>query len=298
MTGLRFGASPLLWNHDHLLDLTSEVPYEVVLDEIAQAGYQGTELGRGFPRDPAVLGPALSARGLALAGVGYVPGLTEGQGVAAALNSVNSLLDFLSALGCSTLIIAEPVAPERAAVAGRVNEVGGRALRDDQWQNLAHGLNELGARCRGRGISLAFHPHVGTYIETPLEVKQLMNMTDSDLVGLCLDTGHYAYGGGDPAEVVATYRWRLRHVQLKDMDLTIKQACTAAGLSFKEALRRHVFCELGTGSVDLAGVAASLLSDGYAGWVVAEQDTSALTPLAAASANRRAMDTLLAKPDR
>ena len=36
------------------------------------------------------------------------------------------------------------------------------------------------------------------------------------LVGLCLDSGHFRYGGADPAQRVRDYRSVLQHVHLKD----------------------------------------------------------------------------------
>ena len=41
-----------------------------------------------------------------------------------------------------------------------------------------------------------FHHHAGGYVETPDEVRYLLEETDPDLIGLVLDTGHYAFGGG------------------------------------------------------------------------------------------------------
>ncbi|MFN3431306.1 MAG: TIM barrel protein, partial [Candidatus Sericytochromatia bacterium] len=200
---IRFGTVPITWNNDDVPDLTTPaVPYETVLDEIAQAGFVGTELGSNYPRDPEVLNLALAARGLTLSGAYYCPGLTDPAQVETAFGTVNDFLDFLAAVGCQTLIAAEPVVPSRSKVAGRVGVGAAPGLSEGQWETLADALNELGLRCNQRGIQLAFHNHAGTYVETPLELKRLMNLTDPTLVGLCLDTGHYTFGGGDAADAV------------------------------------------------------------------------------------------------
>lgn len=289
---MRFATVPILWNNDDVPGPTPAIAWETVLDEIAAAGFAGTELGTNFPHDAAVLGPALASRGLSLAAAYYAPGLIEGVGIAAALNQVNELLDLLVALDCRTLIVAEPLVPERARMAGRVTAQGGRSLSDDQWENLAEGLNELGARCQKRGLELALHPNAGTFIETPMEIKKVLNLTDSTLVGLCLDTGHIAYGGGNPVDLLNTYARRVRHVHLKDLDRAVYDAITRAGLGLHEALRRRVFCEVGQGAVDMAAIVSLLQDAGYEGWIVAEQDTCVSTPLAAARANRAALDRL------
>lgn len=292
---LRYGTVPILWNNDDVPELTPPVPYEQVLAEIELAGFAGTELGTNYPRDAQVLKQALHARGLVLSGAYYCPGLTDGERVAHALNEVNAFLDFLAEVGCAALIVAEPVVPERSRVAGRVNEAGARTLRDDEWENLAGALDELGERCKQRGLFLAFHNHAGTFVETPTELKKLLNLTDPALVGLCLDTGHYTYGGGDPVQAIDTYRNRLKYVHLKDLDLAVKDTCVRHGLDFKEALRRRVFTELARGGANLHDVASKLLEIGYEGWVVAEQDTSKLPPLEAARENRQALSILFEK---
>jgi inosose dehydratase len=287
---IRFGTVPMLWNNEDVPDVTGAVHFEQVLDEIAQAGYEGTELGASYPRNPDLLKAALSARNLTLSAAYYCPGLTDPQEAEAALDQVDGFLDFLAAVGAQTLVVAEPLSKARAAVAGRVRMGDAPTLSDDNWQTLADSLNQLGARCAARGMNLAFHNHVGTYIETANELKKLLNLTDPRLVGLCLDTGHYAYAGGNPLEVLETYLLRLRLVHLKDLDARVLGGVIAQRLNFTEALRRRVFTELGKGSVPVAQIANFLQAQGWSGWVVADQDTSFLTPLEAAKANRQALD--------
>jgi inosose dehydratase len=293
---IRFGTVPILWNNDDVPDLTPAVPYETVLDEIADAGFVGTELGSNYPREAPVLKAALDARGLTLSGAYYCPGLTDPTQVEAAFGEVDGFLDFLQAVGCQTLIVAEPVVPIRSKVAGRVGVGSAASLSDAQWETLADALNELGLRCATRGLQLAFHNHAGTYVETPLEVKRLMNLTDSKLVGLCLDTGHYTFGGGDALEAVDTYMFRLRYLHLKDLDAAVKSAVTSQGQTFMDALHKRVFTELGNGCVDVRAIADKLQAAGWDGWVVAEQDTSFQAPLVSAKANRAALDSLFATP--
>jgi inosose dehydratase len=289
---MRFGTVPILWANDDVPELSANPPYQEILGAIQRAGFEATELGSSYPRDPEVLKRELAAHGLTLSGAYYCPGLAEPEQVAAALAEVDGFLDFLQAAGCQYLVAAEPLVKQRSAIAGRVHEVGGVQLSDAQWETLSGALNELGARCQQRGLQLVFHNHAGTWVETPLELKRLMNQTDPALVGLCLDTGHYTFGGGNAVEAVDQYWRRLRYVHLKDLDPKAKAAVTSGGHNFLEALRRRVFPELGKGCVDLAGVAERLAAHGYDGWVVAEQDTTNLEPCDAAKANRATLDRL------
>lgn len=293
---IRFGTVPILWNNDDVPDLTEpETPFETVLDEIAAAGFVGTELGSNYPRNPEALKAALDARGLTLTGAYYCPGLVDPASVEAAFAEVDGFLDFLASVGCRTLIAAEPVVPARSKVAGRAVKGLGPTLSDAQWQTLADALNELGLRCNQRNIQLAFHNHAGTYVETPLELRKLMNMTDPKLVGLCLDTGHYTFGGGNAAEAVDTYMLRLRYLHLKDLDAPVKEEVVHHDFTFMDALRKRVFCELGTGSVNVEAIADKLVTAAWDGWVVAEQDTTHRLPLQSAQANHQALVELFGR---
>ncbi len=55
---LRWGVSPLCWTNDVLEDLGGDIPLDTCLREAREAGYQGIELGRKFPRQAATPGPA------------------------------------------------------------------------------------------------------------------------------------------------------------------------------------------------------------------------------------------------
>ncbi len=61
---LRWGVSPLCWTNDVLEDLGGDIPLDTCLREAREAGYQGIELGRKFPRQAATPGPLLAAADL------------------------------------------------------------------------------------------------------------------------------------------------------------------------------------------------------------------------------------------
>lgn len=67
---MRPGVSPLSWTNDVLEDFGADIALETCLRQAAQAGYQGIELGRKFPRTVAALTPLLQAVGLQLASAG------------------------------------------------------------------------------------------------------------------------------------------------------------------------------------------------------------------------------------
>ena len=116
------------------------------------------------------------------------------------------------------------------------------------------------------------HPHAGTYLETDAEIDAMVNALDPSLVGLCLDTGHFRYGGANPAQRILDYRSVLQHVHIKDCHTQILDDVKAEGKDLYAALVRGVFCELGDGDSGIDEVVVALREVGYEGWLVIEQD--------------------------
>jgi len=259
-------------------DLEGEAAgYAQVLDEIAATGYTGTELGDwGFmPTDPAVLRAELDQRGLALLAA-FVPvaladRATHADGEAVAVRTARLLRD-TAGEGCF-IVLADNngSVPERTQNAGRITPQMG--LSDAQWEVFAEGANRIARAVRAQtGLRTVFHHHCAGYVETPAEVARLMALTDPQALGLCLDTGHIMFGGGDPLELLRAHQERIWHVHFKDFDPAVAAQARAESLNYFGAIRRGVFCELGRGAVDFPAMRDALTGMGYDGWIVVEQD--------------------------
>ena len=222
---------------------------EEVLDAIAAAGYEGTELGPlGYLGRDAELRDRLASRGLALAGA-FVE-LRFGDRDYSALEDTLDVLEGFD---------AKPVLCDRGPRGGDVGFAGVQAAAE-----LA----------RSRGFEPVFHHHMGTRVQTPSEIERLLEGTD---VGLLLDTGHLTAAGGDPVAGLRAWRDRVHHLHVKDVRLEVLRT---AG-EWDEAWRAGAFCELGAGDVDLGGFLAEL--EDYSGWLVVEQDWVPLPGEAAAA---------------
>jgi inosose dehydratase len=122
------------------------------------------------------------------------------------------------------------------------------------------------------GLRSAFHPHSGIWIETQEETERLLRLTDPALVGVCFDTGHYRFGGGDPVAALRRFADRLWHVHFKDQDPRVAARSRAEGWNYDRSIAEGIFCELGQGDVDFPGALKALQEIGYDGWIVVEQD--------------------------
>ncbi len=272
-TAMKLGTAPISWGVCELPGWGEMLPYERVLDEMAELGYTGTELGPwGYlPKDAAVLGKALRQRKLALAGAFCPVALHDparyDEQFAYAMDTSRLLAD----LGAPVLVLAEAGDGEREKIAGRVGP-SDRTFTDEEWKRFADGANEIARRAKDMGLVTAFHPHAGTYVETPRETSELLRRTDPSLVGLCLDTGHYFYGGGDPLALLREDPARVWHVHLKDVHRDRYQRALARKLDFTEAVGEDVFAPVGQGAVDMAGFLTTLRGSGFDGWLIVEQD--------------------------
>lgn len=270
---IKVGNAPVSWGVMEVAGWGEQIPYSKVLDEITAAGYAGTELGPYgyFPSDSKELAAELSARALQLV-AGFVPvPLAHPERHEAGYQDAMKVAQLLAQTGARLIVLADEMSEERMAVSGRVDE-SGDGMNDSQWDSAAQILTRIAAACRELGLSAVFHHHAGTFVETPKEVARLCDSVDADLLGLCLDTGHYFFGGGDPVEAVRLYGARIRHLHLKDVQLPVLTAARRDEFGFLEAVRRGVFCELGKGAVDLKKVVQDMTAGGYSEWAIVEQD--------------------------
>jgi inosose dehydratase len=296
---MRIGNAPVSWGIFEIVGLSSDFPFQQVMDEIAEAGYEGTELGPWdyYPTDPTALKAELEARGLALASAFCPVDATRPDAYAAAEATALATADLLQKLGVRELILADPFRPERAVVAGRAGVAD--ELAPAACHAQAEALNRLGARLAERGMSAVFHHHAATYVETPAEIDRLLSFTDPALVGLCLDTGHAVYGGADPVELLRRWRERVRYVHLKDVDPAALSRARESRLDYNLGVRSGVFCPLGEGCVDFPSVFDQLRQIRYEGWLIVEQDViadesgHALPPLEAAKVSRAFLKRLV-----
>lgn len=270
---IRLGNAPVSWGV-YEADRPNP-PYAVVLDGIARAGYEGTELGPyGYlPTDPEALERELRARSLSLGSSFVALPLDDEAARPHAVEHALKVARLLASQGVGKLIVADDEDPARARIAGRVPENGGAGWSDAQWRTATETLDALGRALREQmAMRLVVHHHAGTFIETPAEIERLLAGTDPDLVGLLLDTGHATYGGGDPVALLQRHGERVRYVHLKDVAAAELERVRTSDIAMDEAWRRGVFCPIGDGVVDFARLVEALRALDYAGWAIVEQD--------------------------
>lgn len=248
--------------------------YQLMLDEMVEAGYTGTELGPYgfFPTDPAVLQPQLDKRRLKLLG-SFVPvKMTDPAAGGAVIERIRKVGQLLATLKAPFLVLADDQSPERNAYAGRANDPRCPVLTSAQWKHVGNIVADAEKVAQEFGLDLVFHPHIATYVETPEECEKLFDATAHTKMGLCLDTGHCLYGHGDPVKETDKYKSVLRLVHLKDCDNKILEKSRSNKWTFEEAIENKVFTIIGQGNIDFPAFFRTLLKNDYSGWSVIEQD--------------------------
>ncbi len=279
---LRVGNAPCSWGTLEFEEAQGEqIGYSRMLDELAETGYKGAELGDwGYmPTDPAALRAELEARGLVMLGA-FVPVALKHRsahepGIATAVRTAR-LLAAVAAEPMPYLVLADDNGTDsgRTLNAGRITpELG---LTAAEWRIFAAGANAVArAVLEETGLRTVFHHHCAGYVETPAEIERFLELTNPKLVGLVFDTGHYAYGAGgecDVAAALARLQDRVWYVHFKDCDPEVARRARAESWDYFQALRHGLFCELGKGCVNFPAVLRRLAERDYGGYVLVEQD--------------------------
>ncbi|HOZ45349.1 MAG TPA: TIM barrel protein [Candidatus Hydrogenedentes bacterium] len=281
MAGIRVGNAPCSWGSLEFDGLEGEaIGYAQMLDELAETGYAGTELGDwGFmPTDAGALRAELDTRGLTMLGAFVPVALKYREAHAPGADAAVKVARLLAAVAGDPkpfLVLADDngTVPQRTENAGRVTPE--MALTDAEWRVFGEGVDAVARRVFDEtGLLTVFHHHCAGYVETPDEIQRLLDRTNPDRVSLVFDTGHYVFGagGGNAMDGLRRFAGRVRYVHFKDCSPEIAQRARQENWDYFASVRHGVFCELGKGSVDFPSVVGWLRGHAYDGFICVEQD--------------------------
>ena len=267
---VKIGINPISWSNDDLPWLGGETPLEVALSEGKAIGYQGFELGNKFPRETAALRSVLAKHGLELVS-GWYSGELARRSVEEEIAAVGPHLKLLADNGATVMVYGEVADSIQGSPVPLYKRP--RFSRDEQWRAYAGKLTAFAKHTRVHGVRLAYHHHMGAYVETPADVDRLMELV-GDEVGLLFDSGHMTFAGGDAVAMLAKHVKRVCHVHCKDARPQVIKLARNRNWSFLEAVINGAFTVPGDGAVDFAALLRLLRDNGYRGWLVveAEQD--------------------------
>jgi len=257
----RIAGAPISWGVCEVPGWGYQLQPSRVLSEMRELGLAATEFGPdGFlAEDPQAKAEQLASYDMKAVG-GFLPVLLHDPDHDP-LPQLDKFIDACIASGAGVVVLAAFTGVEGYDDRPELDELG--------WKTLLGNLDRLADHAESRGVIASLHPHMGTMVEQAPEIVQVL---EGSKVGLCVDTGHIAVGGGDPVELTAAYADRVSHVHLKDVDAAIAERVISGELPFQSAVKQGIFRPLGQGDIDIAALVSTLEAADYRGWYVLEQD--------------------------
>jgi inosose dehydratase len=310
---IRLGITPTCWTNDDFPLIGDHITFEQTLSEIALAGYEGCSIGHKFPTSIRDLGTALELRDLSITEPWVSTFFTVPDGADRTFRDFQERIDFLTRLNrfpdageprvpCTTIGVAEFGNSVHLQSLSLKNNKP--VLNDAQFKQLAEGLNALGEMAHRSGFELAYHPHMGTGIQTQDDLIRLMESTNPTFVHLLLDTGHLTWAGGNPLDIInGPHGNRIRHVHLKNLRRSVLANSSLDNASFEEYVRAGIFTVPGdpAGTIDFTPIVNALKALPYNGWMVVEAEQEfrrdGLQPLYYAKLARQYLKKLGIGPD-
>ena len=274
---VKLGIAPIAWTNDDMPDLGAENTFEQCISEMALAGFTGCEVGNKYPKDTKVIKKALDLRGMQICNAWFSTFLTTKPYEETEKDFIEHIT-FLKEMGAKVVGVSE----QGHSIQGTDLSIfdDKYVMNDEEWDMLCTGLNKLGKVAKDMGITLTFHHHMGTVVQTEAEIDRLMENTDPELFNLLFDSGHLAYCGEDYMSVLKKYIKRIKHVHLKDIRPDVIADVKAKKESFLQGVRKGTFTVPGDGVIDFAPIFEVLSENDYEGYVLveAEQDPAIANP--------------------
>lgn len=275
---IRYACAPIAWTNDDMPELGHENSFEQCISEMALAGYEGTEIGNKYPRDPAILKDYLEPRGLSVASAWLSLYLTSAP-FEETKKAFIEHRDFLYELGAKVIVVSE----QGNSIQGKLDKALFKdkpIFTEEEWACLTDGLEKLGTLAHEKDMEIVYHHHMGTGVQTTEEIDELMNRTSKANVSLLFDTGHLIVSGEDPIAIFNKYEDRIKHIHFKDVRQEVKEVIDKERQCFLEGVRKGMFTVPGDGIINFEPILDMIFRSNYSGWIVveAEQDPSIANP--------------------
>lgn len=284
--GIHFGIAPIGWRNDDIPEIGKENTYKQILSDAKLAGFEGTEVGGCYPEDPLELKKEIELRDTRIIGQWFSSYIIR-DGIEAASEAFEAHCNYLETVHADVAVVSEQSysiqGTERCVFTEKPD------FSDEEWVELCKGLNRLGEIAQSHQLTLVYHHHMGTGIQTLAEVDRLMEHTDPKRVSLLYDTGHIYVSDRETMPLLQKHIDRIAHVHFKDVRDQKLTECIAEQKSFLESFLHGMFTVPGDGDIDFVPVFEFLTANNYQGWIVieAEQDPKIANPLEYAQIGRK-----------
>lgn len=273
-----YGTNPIAWSNDDDWTLGDHLSLEDCLEDCRRIGFDGIEKGHKMPDDGGALKAKLAGYGLRFVAGWHSTHILVND-IETEKKALQAWIDFTRAAGgdhvnaceCSNAVHGD----DDVAVNDRP------VMTDAEWERFSKGYEALSRHATEQGVTMGYHHHMGTIIESADDIDRFMAMAGPH-TRLLLDTGHARFGGADPARVARKHMGRVIHIHCKNIRPAIMEQVRRENLSFLEGVRRGAFTVPGDpeGCIAFEPVLRIAADHGYSGWLVieAEQDSAVRDP--------------------
>ena len=287
-----YGTNPIAWSNDDDQTIGAHLSLEDCLSDCQKIGFDGIEKGHKMPNEGSALKAKLGEYGLKFVSGWHSTHILTND-IETEKANMQVFIDMLKAAGSDKIITCECSNTVHGNDAVPVNNRP--VLTEAEWARFTAGIEELAKFAADQGITLVYHHHMGTIIESEAEIDRFMEMTGPH-TKLLLDTGHCTFGGGNPESVARKHMARVGHIHCKNIRPEFMKDVRDNNLSFIEGVRRGTFTVPGDveGCVDFEPVLKIAAEHGYSGWLVieAEQDSAVRNPLHYQSMGYKALKSM------
>jgi sugar phosphate isomerase/epimerase len=227
-----------------------------ILAEMAQAGYASIEIGAQRIMDfynPEVFLGMCVKEGLHVSGI-HTPIRHYNEGD---LDYAKQAADYSQAVETNFML---------------VSGIEGTSKSQEEFKATADVLNKVGEICQEHGLTYLYHNHWYEIANNAEELHALCNLTEPNLVSLCLDIGWVERSGASVVEVTTEFLDRIAYFHLKDS-------------------KGERFVSLGDGTVDFPGWFAVIQGKGDF-YLTYERDEFLPTALESAIRTRKFLRSL------
>lgn len=215
-----------------------------MLTEIADAGYQGVEIGahRLDQDHPETFVQLLKEKGLELAGIHTHGELFDPEAMQEAMPRIEKAIKYAAAVKSPMVMFSGKAKP-------------GKTEADQAHE--AKILDQIGKLVHQHGMNLCYHNHYWEIEHNQKELRYLIEHTNPEYVSLLLDVGWVHRAGGRPEDVIPEFLPRIRAFHFKDF--RVKDAAN------------DTWTELGQGYVDFPKILDTIRGKGDY-WIIVERD--------------------------
>ena len=167
-----FGTNPIAWANDDDRSIGANIATTRILDEAGrQIGFDGIENGHRWPDDPEELRALLGSYGLKFISGWYSTELLV-RSVEDEIKACQHHLAKLKHNGCAVMIVCETSNAIHGDAGKPVNDRP--RLTPAEMAVFGAKLEAFAAYLAGEGITLVYHHHMGTIVESPADIDAFM----------------------------------------------------------------------------------------------------------------------------